>query len=202
MKVLIVARTKMQGNRRCIGALSEDTVPLRLLTSSGVNQDTQSPLQVGQWWDIASSPVRNPKAPHTEDVLVTRQRFLGACPNLRDYLLQQVHPWRGGVDILFDGLLQFTMGNSAYICVRTGVPANSTGFWIPDRDLRLEAEEGAKPRYSYRNRLISNVGENSSIPNIPAGTLVRVSLARWWKPKDSDPSFEERCYLQLSGWYL
>ena len=36
---------------------------------------------------------------------------------------------------------------------------------------------------------------------IPAGTLVRVSLARWWRPEDSEPNFEERCYLQLSGWY-
>lgn len=25
--------------------------------------------------------------------------------------------------------------------------------------------------------------------------------ARRWKPRDADPSFEERCYAQLSGWY-
>jgi hypothetical protein len=29
--------------------------------------------------------------------------------------------------------------------------------------------------------------------------LVRVSLAGWWKPDDSD--IEPRCYLQLSGWF-
>jgi hypothetical protein len=28
---------------------------------------------------------------------------------------------------------------------------------------------------------------------------MRISLARWWKPDDSELS--ERCYLQLSGWY-
>ena len=34
---------------------------------------------------------------------------------------------------------------------------------------------------------------------IPLNTLVRISLARWWVPAGMS---EERCYLQLSGWYL
>jgi len=34
---------------------------------------------------------------------------------------------------------------------------------------------------------------------IPADTLLRVSLARWW---DNEGRHEERCYLQLSGWYV
>ena len=34
---------------------------------------------------------------------------------------------------------------------------------------------------------------------IPKGTLLRVSLARWWSPNDVE--VENRCYLQLSGWY-
>ena len=36
---------------------------------------------------------------------------------------------------------------------------------------------------------------------IPAGTLVRVSLAHWWRPED-DHTGELRCYVQLSGWFL
>ncbi len=28
---------------------------------------------------------------------------------------------------------------------------------------------------------------------------MRLSLAKWWKPEDSN--VEARCYLQLSGWY-
>ncbi len=43
------------------------------------------------------------------------------------------------------------------------------------------------------------VGFESKVDRIPAGTLMRMSLARWWKPEDSD--MNERCYLQLSGWY-
>jgi epoxyqueuosine reductase len=38
-------------------------------------------------------------------------------------------------------------------------------------------------------------------PTIPAGTLVRVSLARWWRPDANDTSFPERCFVQLSGWF-
>ncbi|MFH1320564.1 MAG: hypothetical protein ABII90_07920 [Bacteroidota bacterium] len=56
-----------------------------------------------------------------------------------------------------------------------------------------------KVRYSYpiRWRNISYVGFQNPVDKIPAGTLVRISLARWWSPNED----EERCYLQLSGWY-
>ena len=43
------------------------------------------------------------------------------------------------------------------------------------------------------------MGFAPKINKIPAGTLIRISLARWWKPDDVD--IEHRCYLQLSGWY-
>ena len=54
--------------------------------------------------------------------------------------------------------------------------------------------EGRRARYN-----IPYVGCAEAIDLIPAGTLVRVSLARWWRPEGMN---EERCYLQLSGWYL
>ena len=44
------------------------------------------------------------------------------------------------------------------------------------------------------------VGFADPIERIPKGALVRVSLARWWRPDDA-PDMEERCYLQLSGWF-
>ena len=34
---------------------------------------------------------------------------------------------------------------------------------------------------------------------IPVGSLVRLSLARWWKPEEKEE--DKKCYLQLSGWY-
>ncbi len=38
-------------------------------------------------------------------------------------------------------------------------------------------------------------------PIIPANTLVRVSLARWWRPTNAEPDFPVRCYMQIYGWH-
>ena len=58
-----------------------------------------------------------------------------------------------------------------------------------------------KVRYQIEgtNRKITFVGFQNPVQLISAGTLLRISLARWWAPNDDD--VEERCYLQLSGWY-
>jgi len=106
--------------------------------------------------------------------------------------------WKGSSDVLFDGNLQWTSGGSGYISENGGIPTSSVGFWIPDKDLTRK-DFNDKVRYSYplRWRNISYVGFQNPVDLIPAGTLVRVSLARWWSPNDN----EERCYLQLSGWY-
>jgi len=59
-----------------------------------------------------------------------------------------------------------------------------------------------KVRYLYPGetgkRSLPYVGFASPVDTIPAGTLLRVSLARWW---DKYGETEERCSLQLSGWY-
>jgi hypothetical protein len=44
-------------------------------------------------------------------------------------------------------------------------------------------------------------GMEAPVARIEAGQLVRVSLAGWWRPREADPGFEERCYAQLSGWF-
>jgi hypothetical protein len=46
------------------------------------------------------------------------------------------------------------------------------------------------------------VGFDEPVDVIPAASLIRLSLARWWKHPEADEDFELRCYLQLSGWYL
>src|SRR5262249_30308746 len=50
-------------------------------------------------------------------------------------------------------------------------------------------------------RTLTFVGFQEPLEVIPAGTLLRVSLAHWWRPKDK-PEEELRCYVQLSGWFL
>lgn len=109
--------------------------------------------------------------------------------------------WQGAPSNLFDSCLCFTGSGRGFIAAQTGVPANSAGFWISDRDLVEMPAEAGGIFYEYSNaRQVKYVGLIETLSNIPAGTLLRVSLARWWKPEDVE--IEERCYLQLSGWYL
>ena len=44
------------------------------------------------------------------------------------------------------------------------------------------------------------VGYQEPVERLPAGTLLRISLAHWWQPADR-PNQEARCYAQLSGWF-
>lgn len=202
MNVLIVARTRMSRDRRCIGGLADDGRSVRLLTGAGHHWDTSAPFQVGQVWDVEFQPAQNVVPPHVEDVLASKYDFVREQPALRNHLLGRVAPWRGGIDQVFGGVLGYTSNDNGYVCARLGIPDQSTGFWLPDRDLTLRADD---KHYDYRdgrlNRGLSYVGEPAPVSVLPAGTLVRVSLARWWKQEDAAPDFEERCYLQLSGWY-
>jgi ATP-dependent DNA helicase RecQ len=203
MNVLIVGRTKMGGSARCVGGIAHDGKSVRLLTNIGANWDTTAPFQVGDIWDITYIPTAAPTPPHTEDVVVSHYTYVGPEPNLRAHLLTRLIPWQGSIDQVFGGVLGYTASSNGYICHRLGVPGYSTWFWTPDRDLTLRAD-GRHIDYvdGCQSRGMSYVGEPNALPIVPAGTLTRVSLARWWKPADAEPEFEERCYLQLSGWYL
>jgi hypothetical protein len=132
--------------------------------------------------------------------VVTNYALVGMEPNLRQRLIALSEPWEGSIKKVFGGLLGFTGSNNGYIAARLGVPDHSTGFWIPKRDLTLR-DDGSHYDYTrgFFRRGLKYVGEPPPIPVIKAGTLVRVSLAGWWKPDDVE--IEERCYLQLSGWF-
>lgn len=100
---------------------------------------------------------------------------------------------------MFDGTISFTSNGSGYVSTHA-LPRGSTGYWLPDAELVFES-----PYYKYRSgwteRRFKYVGADNPVSIIPVNTLVRMSLARWWRPQDQ-PDMEERCYLQLSGWYL
>ena len=201
VNVLIVARTKMHDGYRCISGLTNGNQPIRLLTADGNHWDNRSPFAVGQIWDMDFQLIQDLIPPHLEDVLVSRHRLLGVQPNLRGHLLRRVIVWKGGIDQIFGGVLDYTGNNNGFVCERRGLPQLSTGFWLPDRDLTLR-EDGK--HYDYRqgffDRGLSYVGEEPSPPAVLlAETLVRVSLVRWWQPYDA---IEKRCYAQLSGWYV
>lgn len=191
----------MKGGYRCISGLANDNRPVRLLTADGNHWHHDAPFVIGQVWDIDFQPSQDLVPPHLEDVLVTRHTYLRMQPNLREHLLSRVIAWEGEIDQIFDGVLGYTNNGNGYACERLGLPELSTGFWLPGRDLKLR-EDGK--HYDYRQRLCNRglkyVGEEPNPPAvIPAETLVRVSLARWWKSHDH---IEQRCYAQLSGWYM
>lgn len=101
---------------------------------------------------------------------------------------------------MFDGKLKWTDKGSGFIS-KDAVSKHSVGFWIADKDLTKSIYFN-KPRYSYHGssgwRNLPYVGFDDPLEVIPRGTLIRVSLARWW---DTKGTTELRCPLQLSGWY-
>lgn len=202
MDVIIVSKTHMS-SAACVGGVLANGRFVRLLNSDGYNQDSDTDLEVGDVYTITFSDRTEKNPPHVEDILVHSMKhkfsFL-TIEKMVEYLTEKlkVKVWKGSTEILFDNNLQWTSGGSGYISESGGIPDNSVGFWIPDKDL-IRKDYNEKVRYSYpiRWRNISFVGFQEPVDKIPAGTLVRVSLARWWSPNDD----EERCYLQLSGWY-
>lgn len=200
--VLIVARTRMGGGRVCIGALSSTGENLRLMNQQCRSDVAgESPYRIGEWWKVKCEPCGEQKPPHVEDVAVAEKSKIKTENDLAAYLLSHTKPWQGPIQALFDKKIQFTKNGGGYISP-DDVPTHATGFWIPDHDLDLDSDARGKTGYYYDGfRHLSYVGTQDEIAKIKRGQLVRVSLARWWKPQDADPDFEERCYAQLSGWY-
>lgn len=206
MDVIIVAKTHMS-NAACVGGVLANGRLVRLLNEYGYNQDSDSDLEVGEVYTITFNERDYNRPPHVEDILVTSISYkftFSSIQRMVDYLQNKLNVtiWRGSPDNLFDGKLQWTNNGSGYISENGEIPDCSVGFWMPDRNLtkRIFYE---KVRYNYPNvngwRSLPYVGFNEPIGTIPSGTLVRVSLARWW---DRNGETEERCSLQLSGWYL
>ncbi|MFL5735175.1 MAG: dual OB domain-containing protein [Chloroflexia bacterium] len=204
MKVLIVAKTHVHG-RACVGGLAlDDNRPLRLLEPNGAHQPADTPYDVGQIWDLDVEPCPHVTPPHVEDMRVLTRCLVGHVPNMRLLLQRRVQPWRGAPNQTFENLVRPTGNGSGYVNEIMGVPSMSTGFWLPDRSLSHELHED-KHYYRYPRdtgvRLLPYVGFAPPIDLIPAGSLVRLSLARWRRP-DRAVDVEYRCFLQLSGWYL
>ncbi len=180
-RVLIVAKTHMN-NAACVGGLTRDTNrSIRLLRLDCSNQPINTNFDVGQVWELDYYPSPQVTPPHVEDIIVTRERYIGLQSNLQKILMQRIQPWQGGPKQLFDGLL-IIENTSGHISNTGGIPK----------------QRGANSS-SQGTLFIPYVGFASPISHIPTKTLVRVSLARWWIPSGAN---EQRCYLQLSGWYL
>ena len=195
----------------CVGGVDVDYHrSVRLLTANGGHETAADcPYEIWDIWDIDYYLSQRRPNPHTEDANVTRREKVDKvdAPNLSinrfaGWLERARIPlFRGSLFSVFDGKLKLTDMDKLYIS-KEDVPAYSTCFWINDKRL-LGYESRGRWQYRYNNMsnrygyTISFVGADEPLDTIEEGSLIRLSLAHWWKPEDSDD--EERCYLQLSG---
>lgn len=201
MRVLIVAKTHMSHDF-CVGAYDMDNHKnIRLLTSLGHNQPTDTKFEIGQIWDIDYNQRTDITRPHTEDVLVAKSTFLENIDNISNYLVKTVPIWAGDPSSLFNGMINFPIGRAGFLELKNSSLAQSVGFWIPDKKLELTILEDEKHYLYFGDQIYSFpfVGAMDKVETIPKGTLLRVSLARWWSPKTNQ--IPKRCYCQLSGWF-
>ena len=207
MDVLIVSKTKMQ-HGICVGGVTLDGEFVRLLDENGHHPNEDTRYEIRQLWDTVFKQPYNPRPlPHSEDVCVISKRLKGTLKEgmtMMEFLNSKNIPvYRGGISNLFEAKLQFTPQGSGFIN-KDNIPKNSVCFWVTDRNIGRNDYKG-KVRYNYNNGSrrwgynISYVGLLDPVEIIPKGTLIRMSLAHWWQRPGEDD--EERCYLQLSGWY-
>ena len=204
MEILITSKTQ-KGKAACVGGLILETDRLvRLLNPGNWDQYADTDFQIGEVWDIEFVDRKDLEPPHIEDIIIQSKKLLRQIDNISDYIEDcGITIYKGSPEEIFDGKLSWTTNGSGYIWDRDNLPSNSVGFWISDTDLILDEDE---KHYNYTESNILGdtkrfpyVGFNPKVKIIPKGTLMRISLARWWKPEDSN--FQTRCYLQLSGWY-
>lgn len=201
--VLIVSRTRMGGGNVCIGGFDlTANRNIRLLTAQGGNQPGTTPYQVGQVWNLTYINKPLITAPHVEDVLVQSGQHVSSHTqaSLASFIALNCPLVQGSLSSLFGGHVHSHYHAASFID-NTGIPNHSVCFWRVNSDLTL-VNVFDKNKYHYvssgYDTFFAYVGVEPPIPVIRNGTIVRMSLARWWTPPNSQTS---ACYLQLSGWY-
>lgn len=204
MEILITSKTH-KGNAACVGGLILNNNRLvRLLNPGNWDQYADTDLDIGDIWEIQFIDREDTEPPHIEDIIIQNRTYLRDIGDISNHLCNcGVTIYRGAPTQIFGGRLGWTGNGSGYIGNKENLPENSVGFWISDRDLTLD-DDGKHYNYPSENvftrtKRFPYVGFEPEVQIIPRGTLMRISLARWWKPEDS--TINERCYLQLSGWY-
>jgi hypothetical protein len=194
----------MNAARVCVGGhdLDDDFRSVRLLTKAGMNMPEDTKLAVGDLCDLEYHEPEEVDLPHVEDVLVQGGKRLEhlARQALRDLLLESVTPWRGSPEVTFDGAVAGTPSGRVYVPGEGPLPSCSTGYWTPDADLHRRDSFG-KVKFLYSGASVVDeftwAGADSPPELIPAGALVRVSLARWFSPSSAPSGY----YVQISGVY-
>src|SRR5258708_25194720 len=182
MKVLIVAKTR-QGNGACIGGISSEGRSVRLVPQDREDVRWGLEFNVGDVWEVEGAPPDELIPPHVENIEVHWRRLVRHVPNPIPTILKFMPPYEGGASGLYGGLLQIRDHGGMSVSKHIGIPPFSTMFWRPDRPLKRETT-GKRIHYRYPgaagDHTLTFVGFQEPIEEIPAGALLRVSLAHWW----------------------
>ena len=208
MRVLIVAKTRM-GKGACIGAITENGESVRLIPFNADPRDgANREYEVGDVWEITGEPETSLTPPHNENFVVHSKSRLYRTEDTRELIgaIELLMPPKtGDPRQLYEGLLKTTGSGSLYLPPGSDVPPYSTMFWRTDKQLTLKTGKKKNLCYRYPTEnggcTLTFVGFQRPLETITAGTLLRVSLAHWWRP-DNTPHVEQRCYVQISGWFL
>lgn len=205
MEVLILSKTRYGTTQFCVGGICINSKQfVRLLNQGGFYQPADTKFNIGDIWDINFTVNSNRKEPHNEDVTILSYTFVRKIYPLETFIKNMGVPiWKNNVANIFEGKILWQRNGKGYFSKNIiNYPSHSVGFWISDVDL-IHQRVGNQDFYIYQNNGVSRQivykGNQSVLAVIPKGRLIRLSLAKWWKPEDSD--IEERCWLQLSGWY-
>jgi hypothetical protein len=209
-KVLILSKTKMAQGKTCVGGI--DITNNRSVRLNPHELSVNCPYNIKEVWDITYNILSDRGEPHCyEDVTVVKRKLRETFNSNTDSLIQlirdntSVHLYKCSLLMTFGGMLKNTINGTCYIDKQM-IPNHSTCFWICDRNI-VRKDYNNKIRYNYNDGTlkwgfnIPFVGlEANPINIIPIGSLIRLSLAHWWTPQDSEDDL--RCYLQLSGYFL
>jgi len=201
-RVLIVSRTRMNQGRVCVGGhdLDHGFRSLRLLTKAGMNIKEEVEIDVGDVVELDYADHPEPDPPHVEDVLVGQARRVEtlSVKDVRKLILENEVPWTGTPDAIFEGTVAATPNGRVHVPGDGPLPTRSTGYWVPDEKL-VKYVSFQKSRFLYTGASELNAftwaGMAEPPTRIPAGALVRVSLARWHDFASAPAGY----YAQISG---
>ena len=205
-QVLVVCKTKMDRSL-CLGGLTLDELEkIRLLTPDGYNQPATTRLEVGDIWECRLDPKPALSPPHTEDVRVLRQQPVRRLSNPKAFLLDKLPHVPSRWTELFEGRLRASPSSgTTYVSEEKGLPGYAHEFWRPQLSLRRQIDRARDKVYyavegARKPRRMSYTGVAEAPDLIPPGSLLHLSLARPWTPRDG--KIEPRCYLLLSAVYI
>lgn len=208
-KVIILSRTKMSGDKICVGGYcSLHKKYVRLLSNTAQALHANEPYQIGEVYELEYAPryANQMDPPHVEDIAVYEKKYLQTI-NQDDLLNKVATPLSIGplhIKSLFEDKLKWE--NKKGYLLKSAIPASSVTIARLSHSIEKKQFEDD---FSYtdtsgnfpKKYAVKYVGEQVFSTDIilPAGTPIRFSLARWW---DKNQDGELRSYLQLSGFYL